>query len=144
MSPGIETINLERSGFVGLLSGISVASGVSQEDAMAIEIGMNHFAVLVLRNQDITDDQQCFFSEYFGPMEQATSDIDQSTSRRLSMKVNDIPNLDENGAVIAVDDRCAMFSLGNRLWHSDSSFKQTPAKYSLLSARDIPASGGIT
>ena len=30
------------------------------------------------------------------------------------------------------------------LWHSDSSFKPTPAKYSLLSARVIPGAGGNT
>jgi len=144
MNTSIEPINLKRPDFAGLLSGISVANGISKEDATAIEGGMNHYAVLILRNQHITDDQQCVFSEHFGPMEQATGDIDQSTTRRLSMKVNDISNLDENGAVMAIDDRRSLFSLGNRLWHSDSSFKQTPAKYSLLSARNIPASGGIT
>ena len=144
MTIDIEPIHLERPNFAGLLSGVSVANGISKEDATEIEDGMNHFAVLVLRHQQITDDQQCAFSEYFGPLEQATGDIDQSATRRLSMKVNDISNLDENGAVMAIDDRRSLFSLGNRLWHSDSSFKQTPAKYSLLSARDIPASGGIT
>jgi alpha-ketoglutarate-dependent 2,4-dichlorophenoxyacetate dioxygenase len=144
MTIDIEPTHLERPAFAGLLSGISVANGISKEEATAIEDGMNHFAVLVLRNQQITDDQQCAFSEHFGPMEQATGDIDQSTTRRLSMKVNDISNLDENGDVMAMDDRRSLFSLGNRLWHSDSSFKRTPAKYSLLSARDIPASGGIT
>ena len=144
MTIDIEPIHLERPNFAGLLSGVSVANGISKEDATEIEDGMNHFAVLVLRDQQITDDQQCAFSEYFGPLEQATGDIDQSATRRLSMKVNDISNLDENGEVMAIDDRRSLFSLGNRLWHSDSSFKQTPAKYSLLSARDIPASGGIT
>ena len=113
-------------------------------EATEIDDGMNYFALLVLRNQQITDEQQCIFSEHFGPIEMATGDIDQSATRRLSMKVNDISNLDENGEVMAIDDRRSLFSLGNRLWHSDSSFKQTPAKYSLLSARDIPSSGGIT
>ena len=34
--------------------------------------------------------------------------------------------------------------LANQLWHTDSSFKRIPAKYSLLSARVVPASGGET
>jgi alpha-ketoglutarate-dependent 2,4-dichlorophenoxyacetate dioxygenase len=74
----------------------------------------------------------------------ATGDIAQGGQRRLSMEINDISNLDRDGAVLGRDDRRRLFSLGNMLWHSDSSFKPTPAKYSLLSARVIPGSGGNT
>ena len=140
----IKPISLERPDFAGLLSGISVANGISKDDAAVIENGMNHYAVLVLRDQQITDDQQYAFSEHFGPMEQATGDLDKSGTRRLSMKINDISNLDEDGNVMAIDDRRRQFSLGNRLWHSDSSFKKIPSKFSILSARDIPVSGGNT
>jgi alpha-ketoglutarate-dependent 2,4-dichlorophenoxyacetate dioxygenase len=56
----------------------------------------------------------------------------------------DISNLDLDGSVIASDDRRRMFNLGNLLWHSDSSFKATPAKYSMLHARVIPPTGGET
>ena len=37
-----------------------------------------------------------------------------------------------------------MYSLGDRLWHTDSSFKALPAKYSLLSARAVTSAGGQT
>ena len=57
----------------------------------------------------------------------------------MSMDLNDISNLDKNNQVLARDDRRRLFGLGNRLWHSDSSFKPVPAKYSLLSARAHPA-----
>jgi len=60
------------------------------------------------------------------------------------MDVNDISNLDKDGRVLARDDRKRLFALGNMLWHSDSSFKATPAKFSLLSARVIPDHGGNT
>jgi alpha-ketoglutarate-dependent 2,4-dichlorophenoxyacetate dioxygenase len=46
--------------------------------------------------------------------------------------------------VQALSDRKRLFSLGNRLWHSDSSFKEVPAKFSLLSARVVPSAGGNT
>ena len=78
----IKPISLERPDFAGLLSGISVANGISKDDAAVIENGMNHYAVLVLRDQQITDDQQYAFSEHFGPMEQATGDLDKSGTRR--------------------------------------------------------------
>jgi len=62
----------------------------------------------------------------------------------MSMDLNDISNLDKHNKVLARDDRRRLFGLGNQLWHSDSSFKPVPAKYSLLSARTIPPTGGNT
>jgi len=46
--------------------------------------------------------------------------------------------------VLGRENRRRLFSLGTRLWHSDSSFKVVPAKFSLLSARIIPSEGGNT
>ena len=37
-----------------------------------------------------------------------------------------------------------MASLGNRLWHSDASFRVVPAKYSILSGRIVATEGGNT
>jgi alpha-ketoglutarate-dependent 2,4-dichlorophenoxyacetate dioxygenase len=56
----------------------------------------------------------------------------------------DISNLDEKNAVLAAQDRRRMFALGNQLWHTDSSFKKTPAKYSLLHAHTVTPEGGET
>ena len=84
------------------------------------------------------------FPEHFGPMEKATGDLAQNADRRLPADINDISNLGTDGELLARDDRRLLFGLGNRLWHSDSSFKSTPAKFSLLSAREIPAHGGNT
>ena len=58
--------------------------------------------------------------------------------------MSDVSNVDENNRVLPLDDRRRMNGLGNRLWHTDSSFKAVPARYSLLSARAIPPSGGET
>src|SRR5262249_57288447 len=60
------------------------------------------------------------------------------------IEMSDISNLDQRGNMLARDDRRRAFNLGNRLWHSDSSFKAVPAKYSLLSARIVTTSGGNT
>ena len=140
----IEPIDPARPDFAGVVSGVDIAAGVSAAEAAAIEAGMDRFAVLVFRGQAINDPQQLAFSQHFGPMETATGDIVQGAERRLSMDINDISNLDKDGRVLARDDRKRLFSLGNMLWHSDSSFKATPAKFSLLSARVIPDHGGNT
>lgn len=144
MAISIRPINPRRDDFVAELTGIDIAAGVSKEVAAEIEAAMDRYAVLVIPGQDITDDQQYAFSQHFGPMETATGDIARVEDRRLSMDINDISNLDKNGQVLARDDRRRLFGLGNMLWHSDSSFKATPAKYSLLSARVIPEEGGNT
>lgn len=144
MSLTIKPIRPDRPDFAGEVSGVDIAAGVSAEAAAEIEAAMDRFGVLVFHDQVIDDDQQYAFSQLFGPMEQATGDIAKPEERRLSMKINDISNLDKNGRVMARDDRKRLFNLGNMLWHSDSSFKPTPSKYSLLSARAIPGEGGNT
>ncbi|PWS38416.1 2,4-dichlorophenoxyacetate dioxygenase [Falsiroseomonas bella] len=144
MTITIRPANPARPDFVGEVSGVDLRRGIDGTEAAEIEAGMDRYAVLVFRGQDIDDAQQIAFSRHFGPLEQATGDIARSDQRRLSMEVNDISNLDRDGSVLARDDRRRLFALGNMLWHSDSSFKPTPAKYSLLSARVIPGSGGNT
>ncbi|WP_149535332.1 TauD/TfdA dioxygenase family protein [Siccirubricoccus phaeus] len=144
MTLAINPINPARPDFVGEVSGVDLRQGITAAEAVAIEAGMDRFGVLVFHDQDIDDQQQLAFSRHFGPLETATGDIVQGEARRLPVEVNDISNLERSGKVMARDDRKRLFSLGNMLWHSDSSFKPTPAKYSLLSARVVPGSGGNT
>lgn len=130
--------------FAASVSGVDIAAGVSTQTAALIEDAMDQYAVLVFQNQQISDSQQYRFSTRFGAMEKATGDIAAQHERRLSMDINDISNLDQQGRPLARTDRARLFGLGNMLWHSDSSFKATPAKYSMLSARQIPTRGGNT
>jgi len=100
--------------------------------------------VLVFHDQHLTDDQQLAFSRQLGPLETATGDIAAPQDRRLGMELGDISNLSKHNEVLPREDRRRLFGLGNQLWHSDSSFKDVPAKYSLLSARTIPDADGNT
>ncbi len=138
----IDPIN--RPFFAGEVSGVDWRKVPTPQEAEAIHRGMDEFGVLVFRDQDVDDEQQVAFSRALGPLETATGDIAKPEERRLSMDVNDISNVDKDNKVVARDDRRRLFGLGNQLWHSDSSFKSVPAKYSILSARVIPGSGGNT
>ena len=135
---------VSRAFFAGVVSGIDLTRRLSDADVAAVHAGMDRYGMLVFHDQKIDDEQQLAFSRQLGPLETATGDIAAPEERRLSMDVNDISNLDKEGKVVARDDRRRLFGLGNQLWHSDSSFKEVPAKYSLLSARQIPAAGGNT
>ena len=110
----------------------------------AIDDAMDRCAVLVLRDQRIDDDQQMAFARALGPLEDTPAVVDVHLQRLKHKEMVDISNLEVDGSILAADDRRRMFNLGNRLWHSDSSFKATPAKYSMLHARVIPPEGGQT
>lgn len=146
MSLSVRPIDpVSRPFFAGEVSGIDITRPLSPEDAVAIDRGMDEFGVLVFHDQHFTDETQLAFSRNFGELEEASGDINWGQARRIaSPHVNDISNLDTDNQVMARDDRKRLFGLGNRLWHSDSSFKAVPAKYSLLSARVIPSAGGNT
>jgi len=132
--------------FVGELSGVDLRAPMSSAEAAAIEDAINQHGVLVFRNQDITDEQQIRFSEYFGKLEvpDLKANITRDEDRRLGQFMADISNLDRSHKILDGNSRQRMFNLGNRLWHSDSSFRAIPAKLSLLSARVVPRRGGET
>jgi alpha-ketoglutarate-dependent 2,4-dichlorophenoxyacetate dioxygenase len=131
--------------FVGEVSGVDLRRPLTSDEAAAIEAGMDRHAVLVFHDQNLTDEQQIAFSRNFGTIERAVGgNVTKDQDRRLSFDMADISNLDKDNKVMARDDRRRMFNLGNELWHSDSSYRVIPAKFSLLSARAVPSSGGNT
>ena len=131
--------------FVGEVEGVDLRRPLSAEDVEAIEAGMDRYAVLVFHDQPLSDEQQVAFSRNFGEIELAVgSNVTRPEDRRIPVELADISNLDRDHQVFARDDRRRMFNLGNELWHSDSSFRAIPAKYSLLSGRVVPKAGGNT
>lgn len=129
--------------FVGEVSGADLTQPMSPADVAAIEAGMDQYAVLVFRDQNISDEQQVAFSCNFGEIENKKGG-NIRTETRVNELINDVSNLDNDNKPYDRDNRLRHFNLGNHLWHSDSSFRAIPAKYSLLSARKIPSAGGNT
>ena len=81
----------------------------------------------------------------FGAIENARGgNVTKDEDKRLATGMNDVSNLGKDGRPLARDSRQRLFNLGNLLWHSDSSFRAIPAKYSLLSARVVNPKGGDT
>ncbi|MDT7952605.1 MAG: TauD/TfdA family dioxygenase [Acetobacteraceae bacterium] len=141
------TVSFEQLGpcFAARASGVDATRPLDTETIRRIEAGMDRYAVLVFPRQDLTDEQQVAFSECFGDLEAtAGGNITKKEDRRLNEKMADVSNLDKDGKPLARDDRRRMFNLGNQLWHSDSSFRAVPAKYSILSGRIVSTDGGNT
>jgi alpha-ketoglutarate-dependent 2,4-dichlorophenoxyacetate dioxygenase len=129
--------------FAGEVDGIDLARPLSPEDAAAIHAGMDRYAVLVFHGRPVTLEQQMAFTLALGPIEHAIA-TGLRDNERIPTTFADVSNLDSNNRVFERDHRTRLFALGNRLWHSDSSFKPTPAKYSLLHAHRVPSRGGNT
>jgi alpha-ketoglutarate-dependent 2,4-dichlorophenoxyacetate dioxygenase len=145
MAPSFRPIDpINRPFFAGEVSGMDLRETMTPHEVAAIIEGMDKFAVLVFRDQQIDDAQQLAFSRNFGTLEIANSDVRREEDRRLAPEVGDVSNLGKNNDILGREDRRRLFSLGNQLWHSDSSFKPTPAKYSLLHARVLPSKDGNT
>jgi alpha-ketoglutarate-dependent 2,4-dichlorophenoxyacetate dioxygenase len=131
--------------FVGEVSGVDLTRPLTPDEVAAVEAGMDRYAVLVFHDQKITDEQQMAFSKNFGPLEDARGgNITKAEDKRLATGMNDVSNLGRDGQPLPRESRVRLFNLGNMLWHSDSSFRPIPAKYSLLSARVVNPTGGNT
>ena len=136
----------KNSDFICFVSKIDLSKNISNSNVKKLDKLINKYAVLVFRDQVITDKQQVKFTKLFGKIEEPgnNSSVAKSKNRRLSKKIADVSNIDKNSKTYKKNDPVRLFNLGNRLWHSDSSYKKIPAKYSLLSARSISKEGGNT
>src|SRR5579872_6958770 len=110
----------------------------------AIKEAFATYAVLIFPDQHLSQDQHLDFARTFGPLETTIALFRKDTKLRVRSEFADVSNLDSENKVWGEDSRRRMFELGNRLWHTDSSFKRLPARASLLYARSIPAVGGHT
>ena len=142
MAPSVRKLHQH---FVGEVSGIDLRKPLTADEARIIESWMDEYAVLVFHGQDITDEQQLDFAGNFGERENRKGgNVTRKEEYRLNSGLADVSNLGKDGKPLARDNRTHLFNLGNCLWHSDSSFRPIPAKFSLLSARVVNPKGGNT
>ena len=131
-------------GFVAEVGDVDLSQPIAAPDLLAIGEAFARYAVLIFPNQRLSADQHLDFARLFGPLE-ATIVIYRGEARlRLRKEFADVSNLDHNNELWGEESRVRLFQLGNRLWHTDSSFKRLPALASLLYARSIPPVGGHT
>lgn len=130
--------------FFAEVTGVDLRDPLTDEAWCEIEAAFNTHAILLFRDQPLTDAQHITFSERFGPVITATNYHWKTEKRRVHPQMADISNIGNDGDILPPDDERRMNSRANRLWHTDNTFKNVPSRCSLLLAREIPEDGGDT
>ena len=130
--------------FVAEIQGVDLRQPTDATLAAEVEAAMDEFAVVVFRDQDLDEFQQMDFTRALGPIDMGLLKVVQRRNRFKQAGMIDISNVDLESQVLGRGDPRLVTMLANQLWHSDSSFKQPSAKYSLLLACILPDQGGET
>jgi alpha-ketoglutarate-dependent 2,4-dichlorophenoxyacetate dioxygenase len=135
--------------FVAELTGADLSRPLDPATRDEIERAMDRYAVCVLPSQKLDDDKQTAFASLYGPLEVSplTHQRDGgplAPPRIQNRNIFDVSNLDESGNILPLDDQRRAYRQGNELWHTDSSFRQKSATWSMLHARVIPPNGADT
>jgi len=138
------TVQPVTENFAAEIGDIDLSKPLAPADFAAVKAAFAKYAVLIFPGQALSQDQHLEFARYFGPLETTIAVLRKDAQLRVPKEFADVSNLDHNNQVWGQDSRQRMFQLGNRLWHTDSSFKRLPALASLLYARAIPPIGGHT
>jgi alpha-ketoglutarate-dependent 2,4-dichlorophenoxyacetate dioxygenase len=123
---------------------VELGKPLAADDLAAIRAAFTRYAVLVFPDQEFSDDSQLDFARHFGPLETTVFKARKDHKLRLHENLADVGNLDAENRILETNDRQRLYNLGNRLWHTDSSFKRLPAYCSMLHACSIPPIGGHT
>lgn len=142
MTLHIEPVNED---FAAYASGVDLSKPQDDETLAQIARAMDKYAVMVFRGQTLSQGEQVAFARQMGPPDTRLDEIMRKIQSRMEYsEVSDISNVDMSGKVATKDDRQAMMNIGNRIWHTDSSFMDYPWRYSMLYAVTAVSRGGET
>jgi alpha-ketoglutarate-dependent 2,4-dichlorophenoxyacetate dioxygenase len=138
------TIMPVTTDFVAEVGDVDLRQPLAEADLARIKAAFWKYSVLVFPGQDITPEQQMAFAEHFGRVEHERTLDPKATPSRFPGGFADISNLTAAGAIWGETSRQRMYKAGNKLWHTDSSFKYLPGLASFLHARTVVPLGGHT
>ena len=125
--------------FAAEVSAIDLRTARDRETLERIRDGMDEHAVLVFRDQSLTIQEQVDFAQRLDGKLHTKTGISALVKNRLGdVPVADISNVDAQGNILPADDRRRLYSLANRLWHTDGSFQDPAGRYSTLYACVVP------
>lgn len=130
--------------FAAEIGDVDLSQPLSDSQFKTINDAFNTYSVLVFPDQQLSQQQHVDFATRFGPLEKSIGRHRKGGNNRLREDLADVSNLTADKKIQSANNNQRLFSIGNKLWHTDSSFKFAPARASLLYARSIPPTGGHT
>lgn len=127
--------------FGARVTGIDLASPLTDEDIAAIAGAMDEYSLLCFPGQNMTDEAQLALTRRLGEPEPnhvtfgVTGEIDYFAT---------IGNVIDAQRKKGNDDAHTRYQTGNNMWHSDSSFRLVPTKFSINHSYEAPGEGGET
>lgn len=126
--------------FAAELRGLDLTQPLPDAAFAEVRAAFEEHSVLVIPGPVLTDAQQIAFSERFGHVQTSFSG-NLTGGSKLSRQSNIDPKSD---AIMPPDHDRMIYQKGNRLWHSDSSYRASGSLCSILAAREVPPVGGNT
>ena len=143
---GIRLTPVKNDEYVARVEGVDLSKPLSAEDHEAIIKASDRYAVLVFHDQPLDNEQLVNFGGSFGPLDTGLQEklMKKVQDRYTSAAISDISNVAQSGEVAGTLSKQAIMNVGNRFWHSDSSYDVHPYRYSILTATAAAKKGGAT
>ena len=135
---------IAHPGFFGVAEGVDLAAPLGAAEVAAIEAGMERFARAGVPRPAHQRRAAARLHPPFRPARERARRPHRQAAGAPAAR-GDGRHLQPRQATASClprDDRRRLFGLGNRLWHSDSSFKATPAQIFAAARRAIIPSEG--
>jgi alpha-ketoglutarate-dependent 2,4-dichlorophenoxyacetate dioxygenase len=122
------------------ITGLDLRQDLDDETVATIREAIDTYSFLVFPNQSFNDEAQLALTRRFGEPE--PSHVAKGEGRLEYFGT--IGNVQPDGTVLGNSHKKTIFLTGNNMWHSDASFKETPAFLSVMCVYETPAEGGAT
>lgn len=132
--------------YAARLHGVDIRKPIDAATFAEIKAAVAKYVVCAIGHEaPPTNDEHIAFSARLGPLQRGKAPKIAGTEIRIPHpEILDQSNLDEVGEIYSDDDRRLAYKRANRLWHTDMSFYDVRATYSLLAAHAVPPSGADT